>query len=98
MVSNTESQISRYQNSVSLLQAPVTTISNSSNNVITSIKGIKFINTHEMAFVEVHRANYPNIVYGIHIIIYYQLNQVQHGFQMIIIHDFAQFIPMDFMV
>ena len=65
MTSNAGSQINHHQSSISL-QTPVTTISNSSNNVITSIKGIKFINTHEMMFLEAQRANYPNIIWNPH--------------------------------
>ncbi len=37
-----------------------------SNNAITSIKGVKFISTHEMTFVEAHRVDYPNIVWNPH--------------------------------
>jgi hypothetical protein len=65
MTSNNECQNSYYQSSVSL-QAPVTTISNSSDNVIISIKGVRFINTHEMTFLQTQVANYPDIVWNPH--------------------------------
>ncbi len=42
------------------------TISNLSDNVITSIKGVRFINAYEMTFVQAHRANYPDIVWNTH--------------------------------
>ena len=60
---NYNAQSNYDQPSVSL-QSPVNTTSNLSDNVIISIKGVRFINAHEMTFVQAHRANYPNIAWN----------------------------------
>ncbi|CAF3258021.1 unnamed protein product [Rotaria sp. Silwood2] len=58
---NYEAESNYDQPSVSL-QSTASTISNLSDNVIISIKGVRFINAPEMTFVQAHRANYPHIV------------------------------------
>ena len=65
MISDAEHQNSHYQSSVSL-KTSVTATSSLSNSVTVSIKGVRFINTDELKFLDMHRANYPNIEWNPH--------------------------------
>ena len=41
-------------------------MSNLTDNIIISIKGVRFVDSHEMTFVQAHRANHPEIPWNPH--------------------------------
>ncbi|CAF1302216.1 unnamed protein product [Rotaria sp. Silwood1] len=63
MTNNYEAQ-SNYNQPLVSLQSAVNILSNLSDNVITSIKGVRFINAHEMTFVQAHGVKYPHIAWN----------------------------------
>ncbi|CAF1103282.1 unnamed protein product [Rotaria sordida] len=60
---NSADTLSNYDQSSSsiLIQTPVKTMLDVSNNIVTSIKGVRFINSHEMTIIQKQRSNHPDI-------------------------------------
>ncbi|CAF4934312.1 unnamed protein product, partial [Rotaria sp. Silwood1] len=60
---NSADTLNNYDQSSSsiLIQTPVKTMLDVSNNIVTSIKGVGFINSHEMTITQKQRSNHPDI-------------------------------------
>jgi hypothetical protein len=65
MTDNNETQNDHNQSSTSL-QTPINLTSDLSDNFVTSIKGVRFVNAHEMTFIQAHRIKYPDIPWNPH--------------------------------
>ncbi|CAF1244464.1 unnamed protein product [Rotaria sp. Silwood1] len=59
MTNNNETQCDNNQSTVSSQTS--TKILNQSNKIFVPIKGVRFINSHGIIFLEAHRAKYPHI-------------------------------------
>lgn len=67
VANNNETPNAFNESSVSLKTSiNINPMPNLTDNIITSIKGVRFVDSQEMTFVQIHRANHPDIPWNPH--------------------------------